>query len=106
MWHAGCGRQLLAPGKNHPDSPALSPANQSHFPKGLFGQFVANRTKNRHFIASMKITSTSQPYHLPQLDGLRGIAITLVTLGHLASFSLHRWVAVANAFAQLGVLLF
>jgi peptidoglycan/LPS O-acetylase OafA/YrhL len=54
----------------------------------------------------MKITSTSQPYHLPQLDGLRGIAITLVTLGHLASFSLHRWVAVANAFAQLGVLLF
>src|SRR5258708_3134688 len=43
---------------------------------------------------------------LPQLDGLRGVAIVLVLIGHITQFSLHRFETVGNFLAQLGVLLF
>jgi len=43
---------------------------------------------------------------LPQLDGLRGVAIAFVLFGHVVQFSLHRLITIGNSLAQLGVLLF
>jgi peptidoglycan/LPS O-acetylase OafA/YrhL len=44
--------------------------------------------------------------HFPQLDTLRGLAVLLVVVGHVVEFSNTTLTGVANAIAQLGVMLF
>ena len=44
--------------------------------------------------------------HFPQLDSLRGLAVLLVVMGHVVEFSNTTLTGVANAIAQLGVMLF
>lgn len=44
--------------------------------------------------------------YLPALDGLRGLAIFFVLVGHVFQFSLNRWQSEGNGFGQLGVMLF
>ena len=50
--------------------------------------------------------SNERASHIPQLDGLRGVAIGLVLAGHFLQFSLGKYAALGNSFGQLGVLLF